>query len=147
MLIHEARGDRAAADAVIAEIDAWDTSGISLRRWAVAPAAIAIARRGDADAASRLLDRLTDTDIYRAARARGALHARRRRRRTGTRRDRSPPRRGTHAERGGLLGLPFHADRLEGRARAATGDPGARSPRWSARRPASRGSTPPGRSR
>jgi hypothetical protein len=28
-----------------------------------------------------------------------------------------------HAERGGLLALPFHADRLEGCARAATGDP------------------------
>ncbi|HEX4690239.1 MAG TPA: adenylate/guanylate cyclase domain-containing protein [Solirubrobacteraceae bacterium] len=122
VLIQEARGDRGAADAVIAEIDAWDSSGISLRRWAVAPTAIAIARRGDADAASRLLDRLTDTDIYRPRElearcvlvteaadwdAAGALAAELR----------------EHAERGALLVLPFHADRLEGRARLAAGDP------------------------
>jgi class 3 adenylate cyclase len=122
VLIHEARGDRAAADAVLAEIDAWDEEGVSLRRWAVAPASIALSRRGEAQAASRLLSRVSDTDIYRPRElearcalvteaadweAAGPLVAQTR----------------EHAERGGLLALPFHADRLEGCARAATGDP------------------------
>jgi class 3 adenylate cyclase len=121
VLIHEARGDHAAADAVLAEIEAWDEDGVSNRRWAVAPAAIALARRGDAAAAARLLDRLRERQIYlpRELEARCALVA------EAEDWDAAAAlaaQTRAHAERGALLALPFHGDRLEGRARAAYGD-------------------------
>jgi hypothetical protein len=57
-LSYEARGDRAAADAVHAEIDSWMTDGERPRLWANPLTAVASARRGDFDRARDLLGQL-----------------------------------------------------------------------------------------
>ena len=119
-LIHEARGDGTAADAVIAEVESWDETGSQIRPWPLMGIAAALARRGAFARAHELLARIVH-DIYlpRALEARCTLIAEEgawdgaaavidRARRL--------------AEAGRLLALPLHADRLEGRARLAGGD-------------------------
>jgi tetratricopeptide (TPR) repeat protein len=119
--IHEARGEHAAAGAALAEIEAWSVEGEWPRLWASPMAALALARRGDFSAARERLDALLENGIYRGREIEvrcavmaeerawdgaGALVERARR----------------HAEIGELVALPFHADRLEGRALLASGD-------------------------
>ena len=66
-LIHEARGDHAAADAVLAEIDAWMGGGERPRLWSMPQAAVALARRGDYIRARALLSHLSGRHLlYRA---------------------------------------------------------------------------------
>ena len=119
-LIHEARGEPDAADAVIAEVESWTASGGVVRRWPLAGIAVALARRGDFAGARRALGQFS-VDLYRprglevhctviaeeaAWDEAGAVIAEAR----------------ALAEAGRLLALPLHADRLEGRARLAGGD-------------------------
>jgi tetratricopeptide (TPR) repeat protein len=124
----EARGDRAAADAVLGVIESWDARGEWPRRWATPLAGAALARRGDFAAARRTLDKLLDSrPLYlgRELEARctliaeqgawdevGDVVAEARR----------------HAQTAQLLALPLHADRLEGRALLAAGDADAALP-------------------
>jgi ATP/maltotriose-dependent transcriptional regulator MalT len=121
VLLHEARGDRAAADAVLAEIDAWSAAGERPRLWPVAPAVVALARRGDFAAAHRRLDGLHDLGIYlaRELEVRCTLIAEER---AWDDADPVIARARRYAELGRLRALPLHADRLEGRARLAAGD-------------------------
>ena len=124
--IHDARGDRRAADVVLGEIEAWMGSGERPRLWAIPQTAVTFARRGEFARARSLLDRLAGTHgiyIARVLEARctmiaeeaawneaAAVIAEARR----------------HAEAARLLALPLHADRLEGRVLLARGDaPGA----------------------
>ncbi|MDX6628988.1 MAG: hypothetical protein QOH00_1234 [Gaiellales bacterium] len=119
--IHQARGERAAADAVLEEIEAWTVEGEWPRLWATPLTAIAFARRGDFGAARRSLEALAQTGVFRARELEvrcvliaekgawdeaGAVIAAAR----------------EHAAVARLEALPFHADRLEGRAALATGD-------------------------
>lgn len=121
--IHEARGDRAASEAAVAEIESWLGAPGRVRTWVLAPAALALARRGDFASARRFLDLLAGP-VYlgRQLEARSALVAE-----AGTWEEAASvvARARAHAEAGGLLALPFHADRLEGRARLAAGDAGS----------------------
>jgi tetratricopeptide (TPR) repeat protein len=121
VLIHEARDDRAAADAALAEISAWEVEGERRRRWATAPVAIALARRGEFAESARLLDQLLEAGVYRVR----ELEARC----TVLAEEGDWDRAATvvaqarrHSRLGGLLALPLHAQRLEGRALAAAGD-------------------------
>jgi class 3 adenylate cyclase len=119
-LIHQARAEPDAADAVIAEVESWKASGGAVRRWPLAGIAVALARRGDFAGARRRLAQFTN-DVYRPRglevhctliaeeatwdEAPGVIADAR-----------------ALAEAGRLLALPLHADRLEGRARLAGGD-------------------------
>jgi class 3 adenylate cyclase len=120
-LIHEARGDRAAADAVLAEIEAWRIGGEQPRRWSTPLAAVTLARQGKYAAARVLLDRLLEGGLYRAREleARCTLVAE-----EGAWDEAASvvARARRHADVARLLALPFHADRLEGRALLASGD-------------------------
>ena len=106
-LIHEARGERAAADAVLAEIDAWMGGGERPRLWAMPQAAVAMARRGDFARARALLRHLAgDHRLYHAREleARCSLVAEER---AWAEDRRSSPRRAAHAEVGELHALPL----------------------------------------
>jgi hypothetical protein len=119
--IHEARGNSAAADESLAVIAEWNAEGQWPRQWATPLAAATLARRGDFESARRLLEPLRGSNLFtdRVLEARCTIiaeeaawdeaadviaEARR------------------HAEFAQLLALPFHADRLEGRAQLAAGD-------------------------
>jgi class 3 adenylate cyclase len=119
--IHQAREEHAAAEAVLAEIEAWSVAGEWPRMWANAPAAVAFARRGDFAAARRNLDALLDNGIYRGREleARCILIAEER---TWDEAGAVIAKARAHAEVARLQALPFHADRLEGRAALAAGD-------------------------
>jgi hypothetical protein len=121
MFIHEAREDRAAADAVLAEVDAWTADPQRRRPWPAPLIAAALARRGDVAAARARLATL-DQPIYRqrALEVRCSVLAE-----EGTWDEAGAvadeARRLARAAR--LRTLALHADRLEGRARAAGGEP------------------------
>jgi class 3 adenylate cyclase/tetratricopeptide (TPR) repeat protein len=120
-LIYEARGDHAAADAVLAVIAAWKKDGERARLWAHPPASVAAARRGDFAAARELLEPLRKSGVYRAREldARCTLIAEQRAWDEAAAVIAQARR---HAEAARLLVLPFHADRLEGRALLAAGN-------------------------
>jgi SAM-dependent methyltransferase len=120
--IHEARGEEAAADVIHAEVTAWEFDEERPRKWPLPQLLQMLARRGDFAGAREIADRLPDRGVYlpRELEARctlvaeeGAWHeaaelveyARR------------------HAQAAKLVALCFHADRLEGRALLAAGDP------------------------
>jgi hypothetical protein len=121
-LIYELRGDHLAAAVVLAEIAEWRREGEWPRLWSTAPAAVALARRGEFASARQLLAQLPQiVGVYkpRELETRCTLIAE-----EGTW-DEAPAviadaRR--HAEAAQLLALPLHADRLEGRALLAAGD-------------------------
>jgi class 3 adenylate cyclase/tetratricopeptide (TPR) repeat protein len=120
--IHEARGNRDAADAALAAIDAWNTSGEGRRHWAIPLAATALARRGDFARARRGLEQVLGSGLFldRELEARAALIAE-----EGSWHEAAlvitTARR--HTANGRLLALPLHADRLEGRALLAADEP------------------------
>jgi class 3 adenylate cyclase len=118
--IRRARGESEAADAVLAEIEAWTVGGEWPRLWATPLVALAYARDGDFARARRHLD-LLDSGIYRRRQleARCVLIAE----------ERAWDEAGAvvaaareHAAVARVEALPLHADRLEGRAALATGD-------------------------
>lgn len=120
-LIHEARGEQARADELIAEMEAWPREGVTPPIWPVAPAALVLARRGDFESAGRMLDRMTVSDAYRGR----ELEARCTLVQEAAAWDQAEAlasRARDHAVAARLLALPLHADRLEGRARLAGGD-------------------------
>ena len=122
VLIHEARGERAAADAVLAEIDAWMGGGERPRLWSMPQAAVAMARRGDFARARALLRNLSgDHRLYhaRALEARCSLVAEER---AWAEVPELVAEARRHAEVGEIHALPRHADRLEARALMAGGD-------------------------
>jgi tetratricopeptide (TPR) repeat protein len=126
--IHEARGDRAAADAILAQIEA--LGGLPRRRrstWALPQVALTLGLRGDFEAAREALERIRDVGPSRPRRLEalcsliaeqgtweeaGAVIAETR----------------SHAEVARLIALPLHADRLDGRAALARGDAEAALP-------------------
>ena len=121
-LIHELRGDQAAADAVLDEIDGWEAGGERPRLWASPLAAIAVARRGDYERAHAYLAQLVGKHgIYlaRELEARCTLIAE-----EGDWSEAAAliTRARRHAGVARLLALAVHADRLEGRAFLASGD-------------------------
>jgi class 3 adenylate cyclase len=122
--IYEARGEHAAADAVLAEIGAWMGGGVSKRPWASLMAAVARARRGDFERAWRLLDTLGAGRIFatRELEVRCTVMAEEE---AWSGAEELVARSRRHAEEARLLALPLHADRLEGRALLAAGDAGA----------------------
>jgi class 3 adenylate cyclase len=124
--IYEARGEIAAADAGLAVIESWNTHGEWPRRWATPSAAVALARRGEFAAARRALDLLRESGgqsarLYRGREleARCALIAEEH---AWHEADEVIAATREHAEEARLLVLPFHGDRLEGRALLAAGD-------------------------
>ncbi len=122
VLIHEARGERAAADAVLAEIDAWMGGGERPRLWSMPQAAVAMSRRGDFARARALLRNLSgDHRLYhaRALEAHCSLVAEER---AWAEVPELVAEARRHAEVGEIHALPRHADRLEARALMAGGD-------------------------
>jgi class 3 adenylate cyclase/tetratricopeptide (TPR) repeat protein len=124
-LIHELRGATAAADAVLDEIDGWESGGERPRLWANPLAAIVAGRRGDFARAHAYLAQLAGKHgIYlaRELEARCTLTAE-----EGAWSDAAAlvARARAHAEVARLRALPVHADRLEGRAFLAAGNPEA----------------------
>jgi tetratricopeptide (TPR) repeat protein len=120
-LMLRARDELQAAEAVLAEVEAWTASGEWPRLWATAPVAMALARAGDFERARRHLDSLLDNGIYRGRQleARCVLIAE----------QRAWDKAGAvvadareHGAIARLEALPLHADRLEGRAALAAGD-------------------------
>jgi len=125
MFIHEARGERASADAAFAVVDAWSRDGEARRNWATPLVAAALVRRGDFASAREYLERLRDTEalfLDRELEARCLLIAE-----EGAWDDADAviDRARRHAADGRLEALPLHADRLEGRALLAARDPQA----------------------
>ena len=121
-LIHELRGEEAAADAVLDEIDGWEAGGERPRLWANPLAAIAVARRGDFARAHAYLAQLVGKHgIYlaRELEARCTLIAE-----EGDWSEAAAliTRARRHADVARLLALAVHADRLEGRALLASGN-------------------------
>ena len=120
--IHEARGDRTSADRLLAIIDGWSAGGDGPRNWAIPLAAAALVRRGEFAEARRYLGRLAGTDLFldRDLETRCAMVAE-----EGSWHEADAvievARR--HARVGSLLALPLHADRLQGRALLAAGEP------------------------
>ena len=121
-LIHEARGDHAAADAVLAEIDAWMGGGERPRLWSMPQAAVALARRGDFARARALLAHLSGRHLLYHARALEARCSLAAEERAWADVPAIVAEARRHSEVGQLHGLPRHADRLEGRALLAAGD-------------------------
>ena len=120
-LILRARDEHQAAEAVLAEVEAWTAAGQWPRLWATAPVAVALAREGDFERARRHLDSLLDNGVYRGREleARCVLVAEQR---TW---DEAGAVVADAREHGGIArleALPLHADRLEGRAALAAGD-------------------------
>ena len=120
--IYEARGDLAAADAVLTEIDGWATEGERPRLWANPLAAATAARRGEFARARTLLGQLAGKHgIYlaRELEARCTLIAE-----EGAWSEAAAviAAARAHAATAGLLALHAHADRLEGRELLAAGD-------------------------
>ena len=119
--IRTVRGEGEAAVAVLAEIEAWTVEGEWPRQWATPLAALALAREGDFERARRNLDSLLDSGIYfgRELEARSVLIAEQR---TWDEAAAVVATARQHAVIARLEALPFHADRLEGRAALGTGD-------------------------
>jgi tetratricopeptide (TPR) repeat protein len=122
VLIHEARGERPAADAVVAEIVEWRERTAGQRPWPLPLAAVALARRGDYATARELLELIAED---RSSRPRGLAARCEVVAEEGTwdEADAVVAATRAHAEAGKLVALPLHADRLEGRAHLAGGDP------------------------
>ena len=120
--IHEARGDVTAADAVRAEVTAWQFGEERPRKWPLAQLLLMLARRGDFAAARAVAERLADRGVYlpRELEARCTLVAE-----EGTWHEAEEliARARQHADAAKLVALVLHADRLEGRALVAAGDP------------------------
>ena len=120
-LIHTARGEDDAAQACLAEMWQWDRQDKRTQLWPLPAIALALARRGDFSGSRQLLDQLAPYAMSRPRRLEamctlvaeeGAWHE-----------SRSLVNESRHlAESGRLLALDLHADRLEGRALAASGD-------------------------
>jgi class 3 adenylate cyclase/tetratricopeptide (TPR) repeat protein len=122
-LIHEARGETAAADAVRVEIETW-YSGDRPRKWPLPHLILMLARRGDFSTAREALGVLHDRDIYlpRELEVHCTLIAEQE---TWDEAERVIERSRSHAAGARLLSLPLHADRLEGRLLLAAGDAAA----------------------
>ena len=114
---------QAAADAVLDEIDGWETGGERPRLWANPLAAVAVARRGDFARARAYLAQLAGSTASTSAReleARCTLIAEEGDwSEAAALIDAGAPRTPSVAR---LLALAVHADRLEGRASLAAGD-------------------------
>jgi tetratricopeptide (TPR) repeat protein len=113
--ILEAREERGAADARLAEVEAWTGDELP-RRWPLPLAAVAYARRGEFDAARRLLSLLDDPlnhGVYRVREleARAALIVEEA---AWAEAEAVVARARHHVEEGLVIALAFHADRLEG---------------------------------
>jgi hypothetical protein len=121
-LIHEARGDHAGADALLAEIEAWMGSAERPRLWAMPQAAVAMARRGDFARARRFLGYLGGAHMIYGARELEARCTLVGEERAWAEVPALVAEARRHSDVGKLHGLPLHADRLEGRALLAAGD-------------------------
>jgi class 3 adenylate cyclase len=121
-LIHEARGDREASEALLSQIGVWEGHPRRRRSWAMPHVALTLARRGEFAEAHKVLEQVRDDGASRG-RQLEVLCALTAEEEAWDQADAVVAAARGHADTARLAALPLHADRLEGRARLASGDP------------------------
>jgi tetratricopeptide (TPR) repeat protein len=121
LLIRTARGEDAAADAGIAELWQWAHQNKPTRLWPFPAMALALARQGDFTGSRRVLEELPRDEMSRPGRLEALCTLVAEEGAWDEWRSLVSESRSL-AESGRLLALPLHADRLEGRALAASGE-------------------------